>query len=100
MFSKIKPYMGRYIKYTYAALATMFIALISSAVPFFLIYRIIQPLLDGKKLSAGYYTGHIVLIFICMLVYATLYVLGLKFSHIAAFNTLKNLRISLQKKLD
>lgn len=100
MFSKIKPYMGRYIKYTYAALATMFIALIASAVPFFLIYRIIQPLLDGKKLSAAYYTGHIVLIFICMLVYAILYVLGLKFSHIAAFNTLKNLRISLQKKLE
>jgi ATP-binding cassette subfamily B protein len=100
MFSKIKPYMGRYIKYTYAALATMFIALIASAVPFFLVYRIIQPLLGGKKLSAGYYTGHIVLIFIFMLVYATLYVLGLKFSHIAAFNTLKNLRISLQKKLE
>ena len=100
MFSKIKPYMGRYIKYTYAALATMFIALIASAVPFFLVYRIIQPLLSGKKLSAGYYTGHIVLIFIFMLVYATLYVLGLKFSHIAAFNTLKNLRISLQKKLE
>ena len=100
MFSKIKPYMGRYIKYTYAALATMFIALIASAVPFFLIYRIIQPLLDGKKLSAAYYTGHIVLIFICMLAYAILYVLGLKFSHIAAFNTLKNLRISLQKKLE
>ena len=100
MFSKIKPYMGRYIKYTYAALATMFIALIASAVPFFLIYRIIQPLLDGKKLSAAYYTGYIVLIFICMLVYAILYILGLKFSHIAAFNTLKNLRISLQKKLE
>ncbi|SFW27941.1 ABC transporter ATP-binding protein [Ruminococcus flavefaciens] len=100
MFSKIKPYMGRYIKYTYAALATMLIALIASAVPFFLIYRIIQPLLDGKKLSAAYYTGHIVLIFICMLAYAILYVLGLKFSHIAAFNTLKNLRISLQKKLE
>lgn len=100
MFSKIKPYMGRYTKYTYAALTTMFIALIASAVPFFLIYRIIQPLLDGKKLSAAYYTGHIVLIFICMLVYAILYILGLKFSHIAAFNTLKNLRISLQKKLE
>ena len=29
-----------------------------------------------------------------------LYVLGLKFSHISAFNTLKNHRISLQKKLE
>ena len=35
MFKKGKPYMGEYIKYTYGALAVMFIALIASAVPFF-----------------------------------------------------------------
>lgn len=100
MFKKIKPYMGNYVKYTYAALTTMFIALIASAVPFFMVYRIIKPLIDGKELSAGYLAIHIAIIFVCELVYATLYVLGLKFSHIAAFNTLKNLRISLQKKLE
>ena len=32
MFNKIKPYMGNYIRYTYAALCTMLIALIA---PFF-----------------------------------------------------------------
>ena len=100
MFKKVKPYMGEYIKYTYGALAVMFIALIASAVPFFLVYRIIKPLLEGEKLSAGYYTGHIAFIFICLLAYAILYVLGLKFSHISAYNTLKNIRISLQKKLE
>ena len=100
MFKKVKPYMGKYIKYTYGALAVMFIALIASAVPFFLVYRIIKPLLEGEKLSAGYYTWHIAFIFICLLAYAILYVLGLKFSHISAFNTLKNIRISLQKKLE
>ena len=100
MFKKVKPYMGKYIKYTYGALAVMFVALIASAVPFFLVYRIIKPLLEGEKLSAGYYTGHIAFIFICLLAYAILYVLGLKFSHISAYNTLKNIRISLQKKLE
>lgn len=100
MFSKIKLYMGNYIKYTYAALGTMLIALIASAVPFFMVYRIIRPLIDGEKLSAGYFAIHIAIIFVCELAYANLYVLGLKFSHISAFNTLKNLRISLQKKLE
>ena len=100
MFKKVKPYMGEYIKYTYGALAVMFIALIASAVPFFLVYRIIKPLLEGEKLSAGYYIWHIAFIFICLLAYAILYVLGLKFSHISAYNTLKNIRISLQKKLE
>jgi len=34
MFNKIRPYMGGYIKYTYAALGVMFAGLIASAVPF------------------------------------------------------------------
>ena len=100
MFNKIKPYMGKYIRYTYAALCTMLIALIAYMVPFFMAYRIIRPLIDGEQLSAGYLVIHIAIIFACELVYAYFYVLGLKFSHISAFNTLKNLRISLQKKLE
>ena len=99
MFSKVKPYMGRYIKYTYAALGAMFAGLIASALPFFMVYRIIKPLIDGQKLSAGYLAIHIAIIFACELAYAILYVWGLKFSHISAYNTLKNIRISLQKKL-
>ena len=100
MFNKIKPYMGSYIKYTYAALAVMFAGLIASAVPFFMVYRIIKPLVNGETLSASYYAVHIAIIFACELVYATLYVHGLKYSHISAYNTLKNIRISLQKKLE
>lgn len=100
MFSKIKPYMGNYVRYTYAALATMIIALIAYTVQFFMVYRIIRPLIVGETLSASYLAIHIAIIFVFELVYAYLYVLGLKFSHISAFNTLKNLRISLQKKLE
>lgn len=100
MFRKIRPYMGGYIRYTYAALVTMFAGLIASALPFFIVYRIIKPLLDGETLDTGYYITHIAIIFVCELAYAILYVLGLKFSHITAYNTLKNIRISLQKKLE
>ena len=100
MFKKVKPYMGSYIKYTYAALITMFAGLIASTVPFFMVYRIIKPLIDGEKLSAGYIAIHIAIIFVCELAYAILYVWGLKFSHISAYNTLQNIRISLQKKLE
>lgn len=92
--------MGGYIKYTYTALTVMFAGLIASAVPFFMLYRIIKPLINGEKLSAGYYAVHIAIIFVCELVYPNLYVLGLKYSHISAYNTLKNIRISLQKKLE
>ena len=100
MFNKIKPYMGSYIRYTYAALWTMLVSLFASMVPFFMVYRIIRPLIDGEKLSAGYLAMHIAIIFVCELVHANLYVLGLKFSHISAYNTLKNIRINLQKKLE
>ena len=100
MFSKVKPYMGGYVRYTYAALWTMFTALIAYAVPFFLVYRMIKPLLAGETLPAKFYIVNIAFIFVCELAYAILYILGLKFSHIAAFNTLKNLRVSLQKKLE
>lgn len=100
MFQKVKPYMGDYIRYTYAALAAMFAGLIASAIPFFMVYRIIKPLLYGEELSIGYITAHLAVIFACEAAYAFLYVWGLKFSHISAYNTLKNVRISLQRKLE
>ena len=53
MFNKIKPDMGNYIRYTYAALAAMMTALIAYMIPFFTVYRIIKPLIGGERLSAG-----------------------------------------------
>ncbi|MCR4688033.1 MAG: ABC transporter ATP-binding protein/permease [Saccharofermentans sp.] len=100
MFNKVKPYMGSYIKYTYAALTVMLIALIAHMVPFFIVYRIISPLIEGEKLSFEYYAVHGAIFLLCELVYSYLYVLGLKFSHISAYNTLKNIRLSLQQKLE
>ncbi|MCR4900971.1 MAG: ABC transporter ATP-binding protein/permease, partial [Treponema sp.] len=39
-------------------------------------------------------------IFVCLALYAVLYSRGLAFSHISAYNTLKNIRISLKSKLE
>ena len=100
MFKKVRPYMGGYIKYTRAAVTVMLIGIIASVVPYFFVYRIIEPLLSGKHLSLNYYALHIGGVALCEIVYSLLYVLGLKFSHISAYNTLKNIRISLQKKLE
>lgn len=100
MFNKVRPYMGSYIKYTYAALGAMFAGLIASVLPFFMVYRIIKPLIEGENPSSGYYAIHIAIIFVWELVYAIFYAWGLKFSHISAYNTLKNIRISLQRKLE
>ena len=92
--------MGGYIKYTYGALAVMLLGLIASSVPFFLLYRLIKPLLEGESLTARFFIINIAVIAALELVYAILYVIGLKLSHISAYNTLKNIRISLQRKLE
>ena len=100
MFQKVKPYMGSYVKYTYAALMTMLVGLTFGMIPYFIVYRIIEPLLAGQSLSVSYFVWHIAAAALCEALYAILYVIGLKFSHVAAYNTLKNIRISLQKKLE
>ena len=92
--------MGSYVKYTYAALMTMLVGLTFGMIPYFIVYRIIEPLLAGQSLSVSYFVWHIAAAALCEALYAILYVIGLKFSHVAAYNTLKNIRISLQKKLE
>lgn len=92
--------MGTYVRFTYAALVVMLLALIAYAIPYFLVYRIINPLLGGQTLTSSYFVFHIAAVAVCEVLYALLYVLGLKCSHIAAYNTLKNIRLALQRKLE
>ncbi len=100
MFKKIKPYMGENIRYTYMATVAMILGLFASTAPFFMVYRLIQPLLNGEKPDAKYIIVHIAIIAVCEAAYAFLYVLGLNFSHKCAYKTLKNIRVSLQGKLE
>ena len=71
-----------------------------NVLPFLFIYQLIRPLLLGGSLELGYAAWRVAAIAVCGILYAVLYVKGLSLSHRAAYNTLKNLRISLQGKLE
>ena len=92
--------MGDYIGYTRRAAVSVTAAVILSVIPYFLLYQIIAPLIEGEQLSAGYVILRVLLTTICLSGNAILYVHGLELSHISAYNTLKNLRIALQGKLE
>lgn len=100
MFKKVLEYAGEYRRTTYAAMAVMLIGVIMSVIPYWFVYQLINPLLTHKELSAAKAVWHIAAIACCLILYALLYVKGLSLSHEAAYHTLKNLRISLQGKLE
>ena len=78
----------------------MLIAIIASMVPYYLVYRIIKPLTEGGSVGVSKLAASLGISAGCLVLHAVLYVLGLKFSHIAAYNTLKNLRCSLKRKME
>ena len=100
MFKKILEYAGEYKKTTYMAVLSMAIGLIMNVIPFFLVYQIIKPLLLREELSVQSVILMVAGIAVCGLLYAVFYINGLDLSHKSAFHTLKNLRISLQGKIE
>ena len=101
MFKKALAYTGKYRKTTYAAIAFMIVGVAMTVVPYFVVYQLILPLLGyGDTLSVGGITLRIAIVGLCGVLYAVLYVHGLSLSHVSAYHTLKNLRISLQTKLE
>ena len=100
MFQKVLEYAGEYRKTTYLSMAVMLIGIVMNVLPFLFIYQLIRPLLLGESLELGYAAWRVAAIAACGILYAVLYVKGLSLSHRAAYNTLKNLRISLQGKLE
>ena len=100
MFKKVAPYIGEYKKYTIWAVIMMSIGIIANIAPYFFMYQIIAPLTRGEHIDASYILLRVGAIALCEIVYSITYVKGLEFSHISAYNTLKNLRVSLQGKLE
>lgn len=92
--------MGGYIRYTKRAAVAVTLAVILSVIPYFLLYQIIAPLVEGKKLELGYVMLRVLIAALCLVGNAILYVHGLDLSHISAYNTLKNLRTALKGKLE
>lgn len=100
MFKRVSPYIGEYKKYTTWATILMTIGIAAHIMPYFFLYQIIAPLIKSESISASYILVRVVAVIICELVFSIAYVQGLAFSHISAYNTLKNLRLSLQGKLE
>lgn len=100
MFKKVLEYTGEYRKTTYAAIVVLLVGIIMNVLPFLFVYQIIRPLLMREPMTAEYVIWRIAAIAVCALLYAVFYVWGLSLSHRSAYNTLKNLRISLQSKLE
>ena len=87
-------------KKTYQAIATMLIGVGMNILPFLFIYQIITPLIMHQQISTHYIIFRVIAIAISLILYAVFYVKGLALSHQSAYHTLKNLRISLQCKLE
>lgn len=100
MFRKVAPYIGEYRKYTVWAAILMSLGIVANVVPYYFLYQIIAPLTRGEALSLEYILVRAAGVAVCGVLFAVLYVKGLEFSHESAYNTLKNLRISLQGKLE
>lgn len=100
MFKKVAPYIGEYKKYTVWAAIMMIIGIVANVLPYFFLYQIIAPLTRGEIISFSFIMMRVLYVAICEIVYSFSYVQGLSFSHVSAYNTLKNIRISLQGKLE
>ncbi len=100
MFKKVAPYVGEYKKYTVWAAIMMSIGIVANIVPYFFLYQIIAPITRGEEVDLSYIMVRVIATLVCEVIYALAYVRGLEFSHVSAYNTLKNLRISLQGKLE
>ncbi len=100
MFKKVAPYIGRYKIYTVWAAVLMCLGIIANVVPYYFLYQIISPLTKGEEIAADFVLIRVAAVAVCEVIYSFSYVQGLTFSHVSAYNTLKNLRVSLQKKLE
>ena len=100
MISSVSPYIGKYKKYTVIASILTTLGIIANVVPYFFLYQLIVPLVRHELPDFQFVIVRVAAIFVCLALYAILYSRGLAFSHISAYNTLKNIRVSLKSKLE
>ncbi|MCR5116186.1 MAG: ABC transporter ATP-binding protein/permease [Lachnospiraceae bacterium] len=100
MLSYVFKYAGRFKKKTVSAMIVLTAGVLLSMVPYFLVYQLIEPLLEHRTLTASYAIVKVALFLLCLLAYRVLYCYGLKLSHEGAFNTLKNIRMYVQERIE
>ncbi len=99
MLNKVLEYTGEYKSYTIRAVFMLIAALLFNIAQFFAIFQMINGAISGEG-KLEYYLLWLGVIVLCGVIYVLLYVFGLVASHESAYQTLKNLRISLQGKLE
>ncbi len=100
MFKKVLEYAGEYRKKTYISVVVMLLGVAVSVVPYFFAYQLIIPLLGQGEIDGAGIIWRVAAIAVCAVLYAFLYVKGLSLSHESAYHTLRNIRISLQRKME
>ena len=74
LFKKIAPYMGEYKKYTVRAVMMMCIGIVAKAMPYYFLYQIISPLINGQTISFEYVILRAFGILLCEIIYSFAYV--------------------------
>ena len=100
MTGSIMKYVGRNRILIVVATVMVAAAVAAQLVPYVLVCEIISPLIDGETPEVGFVVGRVVGIAASLVANFVLYLGGLALSHIAAYNTLCTLRMSLQSKLE
>ena len=100
MLKSVASYIGKYKKYTVIASVLTTLGIIANVAPYFFLYQLILPLTRHQLPDFHFVVVRVLLIFACLAFYAISYTTGLCFSHVSAYNTLKNIRISLKSKLE
>ncbi len=100
MLKKVSAYIGEYRKYTVWAAVLMSLGIVAHVIPYYFLYQVIAPLTRGEQIHLAYIMLRVAGVAVCEILFSYLYVQGLTFSHVSAYNTLKNLRVSLQGKLE
>ena len=100
MIKSILKYAGKYKILTVVATVMVVIAVAAQILPYIFAYQIISPLIAGESITWQFAVGRVVGVAVCLVLNFVFYLGGLSLSHIAAFNTLYNLRVSLQGKME
>lgn len=100
MFKKVFEYAGPHKKDLYRATVIILFSVLMGVIPFILAYQVITPLITGGNIKYEYIAIRVLCVLFCLVLQAFLYGWGLDLSHKAAYNTLFQLRISLQKRME
>lgn len=100
MFKKILAYGANDKKRLYLSIFNCMISVSFSIVPYFMIYLLISRLVNDQPFTVSYLILIAGTITVSLVLESILYVKGLDYSHVFAFNVLEKIRSSLQEKLE